>query len=161
MRCIVLNVLFHLRILYNIVTNKSWQSTHSHKFVCFMQMEIHALYAHTLKKATGDCTVEYIALEDKTAKTAGEKVLCYRVLPQMIFEVPLASYSASVHVAGAAVQIHTDGLRLGAAAASGLSATTTAANSTYTTKVSQKTGAVIVDTEGAAAANDKVLVRLA
>lgn len=128
--------------------------------VCGMAMYMDTA-AHTLKKATGDCTVEYIALEDKTAKTAGEKVLCYRVLPQMIFEVPLASYSASVHVAGAAVQIHTDGLRLGAAAASGLSATTTAANSAYTTKVSQKTGAVIVDTEGAAAANDKVLVRLA
>lgn len=117
--------------------------------------------AHTLKKAGGDCTAEYIALEDRTAKAAGEKLLCYRVLPQMIFEVPLSSYSASVHAPGAAVQIHTDGLRLGTAAASGLSAVTTAADSAYTTKVTHKAGAVIVDMQGASAAGDKVLVRLA
>lgn len=116
---------------------------------------------HLLKKATGDCTAEYIALEDKATASAGEKILCYRVLPQMIFEVPLAAYSASAHVVGARIQLHTDGLRLGSAAASGIAATTSLSGSVYTTTVTQKLGAVIVDTLGAAAAGDKVLVRLA
>ena len=97
---------------------------------------------HTLTPAVGDMSVSYIALENKTT-VAGDYLLCYAVYPQMIFEVPLSAYSATTQVLGAQLQI----------AATGDAITATA--------VSTKYGAKIINTLGAKAAGDHVLVKLA
>lgn len=107
---------------------------------------------HTLKVASGDKTASYIALEDKTA-VAGDKLLCYRVLPQMLFEVPITQYSASTVVPGGRLQFSADGASLTATAASGYAVS----NDVLTVSL----GATVLDTMNAVGAGDRILVTLA
>ncbi|MBP5209258.1 MAG: hypothetical protein J6125_00200 [Clostridia bacterium] len=112
--------------------------------------------SHALVKASGDVTVTHVCLEAKTA-AAGDTVLCYRVTPQMVFEAPLSVYDDTV-VFGAALTIASDGLRVTATPASGLVATV---GEDDAVTVTNTVGAIICDTQSAAAAGDRVLVRLA
>lgn len=106
---------------------------------------------HSLAVVSGDTTAEYIALEDKTAK-AGEKLLCYRVFPQMVFEAPITEGNASAVTVGARVQFSADGKGLTATAATGMTISGSA--------VKMALGGTVIDTMGAKAAGDKLLVRL-
>lgn len=96
-----------------------------------------------LTVASGAVKPTYIAAESYTAPSTGaRKLKCYRVTPDMIFEVPISAYSASNQKVGASVQIGTDGLTLTATAA-------------------ETGGAEIVDLCGASKAGDKIQVFLA
>ncbi len=95
-----------------------------------------------LTAASGDVDVKYISLENYTAPDSGARRLkCFRVLPDMLFEVPLSAYAATV-VPGAKVTIGSGGLTVTA------------------TAVTDAFGAEIVDANGAAAKDDTVFVVL-
>lgn len=95
-----------------------------------------------LSGASGDTDVFYISLENLDNATADAKLACCRVTPDMLFEVPVSAYSASVQKLGAHVTISSDGLEV----------TATAASSGF--------GAEIVDLNSAAAAGDKIICAL-
>ena len=106
---------------------------------------------HTMKVATGDTTATHISLEDK-APGEEEKILCYQILPQMLFEAPLSAYSSTTVAFGNRLQFSEDGKGLSATLATGI----TAAGS----EVKYALGGMIMDTLGANKANDKILVKL-
>lgn len=96
-----------------------------------------------LAQASGAAKVKYISMENYTAPATGaRKLRCFRVTPDMLFEVPLSAYSATTLKVGATMTIGADGLTVTATAAEG-------------------TGAEIVDLGDAAKAGDKILVILA
>ena len=97
------------------------------------------------KVATGAAFVQYIAQENKTL-SAEDELIVLPVTGGMIFEAPISAFSASTQKTGLTVTIHTDGEKVTASAPGSGSA----ANG----------GAYIYDTLGAAAAGDKILVRL-
>ena len=103
---------------------------------------------HALQIATGDVTATHIALEDKTAK-AGEKLLCYQILPQMLFEAPVKSGDVSSVLPGSRLQISADGYGISTTAASGV---TVSEN-----KVKIAFGALVTDT---AEKDNKLFIRL-
>lgn len=96
-----------------------------------------------LTKASGTDVVTHICAQNVTLSAEGELV-AYPVTGAMLFEVPTSAFSASTQVVGLKVTLATDGKRITATAAEGGS----------------KAGAYIVDTMSAAAAGDKMLVRL-
>ena len=95
----------------------------------------------TLVKCTGDdIPAEYIVAE--TCRTAGvnDTVKVYRILGDMVFRVPLTAYGAGVKV-GNTVTFGSD-------------------SGSVTATVAESHGALIVNTLGASAAGDKILVML-
>lgn len=96
-----------------------------------------------LAKASGGVVAKYVAAESYVAPSTGaRKLRCYRITPDMLFEVPLTAFSASTVKVGARVTFGTDGLTLTATAA-------------------EAGGAEIADTCEAAKAGDKITVFLA
>ena len=90
-------------------------------------------------KATGDVSVAYVTA---APAKSGEKVICYRVTPDIVFEAPASVVNSNTKL-GNAVTISSD--------AKGVTATA----------VSSGKGAKIIDANGAAAAGDTVHVVLA
>jgi hypothetical protein len=92
--------------------------------------------------ADGDVAVAFVSCTKLTAEESalGKKLGCYKVTPDIIFEGELSAYSSTVAL-GAALTL-----------AGGEKVTATAAS---------KGGAKIIDTCGAAAAGDTVLVTFA
>lgn len=103
-------------------------------------VEVGTALTETGAKATGDVNVAYVTA---SAAKSGEKVICYRVTPDIVFEARLGAYSSSAIKLGTAVTIGTD------------------AKSVTATAVSSGKGAKIIDTNGAAATGDTVHVVLA
>lgn len=101
-----------------------------------------AIASNAAAIASGDVTAQYVCLEEKTG-VAGGYVLAYRIMPQMIFEVPIQAYSSSTQKFAGKLTFHTDGLQITA------------------TAVTNNHGAFIEDLKGATGVGDKVLVRLA
>ncbi len=96
-----------------------------------------------LTAASGAVEAKYIAAESYTAPSSGaRKLRCYRITPDMLFEVGISAYSASTQKVGAKLQFSTDG-------------------SLVTATAAETGGAEIVDLNGAAKAGDKILVFLA
>lgn len=95
-----------------------------------------------LTKATGDVAVNYISLESYSAPTEGARGLaCFKVTPDMLFEVPVSAVDTAKQMLGAKVTIGTDGLTVTASAAT-------------------VGGAEVVSAEGIAKAGDTVTVAL-
>lgn len=95
------------------------------------------------KLATGDVKVAFVSTMKLTAEdsTAGKKLLCYKVDGNTVFRAPLSAYGSTVTV-GAALTVASTGDGITATAAS-------------------TGGAKVLDTLGAAAAGDCILVSLA
>ena len=95
-----------------------------------------------LTKASGDVKATYISKEEYVAPSTGARALkCFRVTPDMLFEVEITAFGATQKV-GAKVTFGTDGLTLTATAA-------------------ESGGAEIVHMNNAAKAGDKIYVVLA
>lgn len=105
--------------------------------------------------ASGNVRVRFVCMEDKTLASAGP-LLVAPVTAGMIFEVPIAAYSATAHKPGLSVTIHTDGLQVTGTAATAMYAS----SGTTFSSVSIPTfvGAQVVDVCDAAAAGDKIQV---
>lgn len=99
------------------------------------------LNSGVVTKCSGDVKGEFIVAQDVSVAAATDKIKVYKVLPTMVFEVPLSAYSATYDKVGARVTFYSDGAKVTATAAT-------------------NDGAYIVDTKGAKAAGDKVLVMM-
>lgn len=112
------------------------------------------LSSGVLTKCSGDVQAEYIVAQTVTTASTTAIVKVYKILPDMVFRVPLSAFGSTVKV-GAWLTIHSDGAKVTATAASGHTgtvATTTATNITA--------GALCVNTLNAAASGDEILVMM-
>ena len=109
--------------------------------------------------ATGDVAVEAICLEDKTLSADGD-LHVMMVTDGMLFEVPIQAYSSSYTKVGSRVTIHTDSAQVTATLSTVLYGSGASASWGSAAALGGSTGAYIVDTQGASAAGDKVIVRL-
>ena len=107
--------------------------------------------SHTLIPASGNVTATFIAMEDKTAK-AEDKILCFKILPQMLFEAPLSENANTTPAPFSRLQFGSGGKGVVATAASGYSVSAD--------KVTMALGATVVDAFGAKNQGDKLLLRL-
>lgn len=97
------------------------------------------LSAGKLTKCGATAKPQYIAIGSCTAAQSNRNIAVCRVEPNQIYEVPVTAAPTSL-VPGCLVTLHTDGLQVTATTTSGV--------------------VTVVDTAGAAAAGDKILVRI-
>lgn len=91
-----------------------------------------------LTKCGATAKPAYVAGCDVTADDTKRAVPCLRVTPDMVFLVPVTAAPTSL-VPGSKVTLHTDGMKVTATTTGGI--------------------ATVVDTNGATAAGDEILVR--
>ena len=112
------------------------------------------LASGVLTKCSGDVQAEYIVAETVTTASATATVKVYKVLPDMVFRVPLSAFGSTVK-AGAWLTFYTDGAKVTATAASGHTGTVASTTSTNVTA-----GALCVNALNAAASGDEILVMM-
>ena len=117
------------------------------------------LSSGVVTKCSGDVTPEYIVAADVSVSAATDIIKVYKILPTMVFKTKLSAYSSTYNKVGKFVTFASDGLRVTATAASGFTNEGTVASTTATI-VPGPLGALIVDTCGAKAAGDEVLVMM-
>lgn len=99
--------------------------------------------SNKVAKASGDVSAAYICYAGKTVTSTDSDLLVYKVTPSMLFEAPLSAAIGTTVKFGAKLTIGTGGDEV----------TATAATSNF--------GAYVEDMNGASAAGDTVIVRLA
>ena len=99
--------------------------------------------SNKVAKASGDVSAAYICYAGKTVTSADSDLLVYKVTPAMLFEAPLSAAVGSTVKFGAKLTIDSTGEKVTA------------------TAVTTNFGAYVESVNGASAAGDKVIVRLA